>query len=154
MFGYNWSSGFRKESKILNFSDDKEGWTSSDDNTSQPLKVSSSFKHTLINTWKTQQKLKFNDQLDACLNFFSLAVDLIQHKYLVILYNKIKWSIITCANKDKYDQSAINYIYTLKYLNPALKPMAASTEKSFGLKLYIHSMTDNIITTTTWTTRI
>jgi hypothetical protein len=32
-----------------------EGWTSSDDNTSQPLKVSSSFKHTLImkNTTKT-----------------------------------------------------------------------------------------------------
>ena len=49
------------------------------------LKVSSSFKHTLINTWKTQQKLKFNDQLDACLNFF-LAVDLIQHKYSDILY--------------------------------------------------------------------
>jgi hypothetical protein len=46
--------------------------------------------------------------------FFS-AVDLIQHKYLVILYNKIKWSITTCANKDKYDQSAINYIYTLIY---------------------------------------
>jgi hypothetical protein len=33
-----------------------EGWTSSDDNTSQPLKVSSSFKHTLImkNTTKTK----------------------------------------------------------------------------------------------------
>jgi hypothetical protein len=38
------------------FTDDKEGWTSSDDNTSQPLKVSSSFKHTLImkNTTKTK----------------------------------------------------------------------------------------------------
>jgi translation initiation factor 2 gamma subunit (eIF-2gamma) len=82
--------------------------------------------------------------------FFS-AVDLIQHKYLVILYNKIKLSITTCANKDKYDQSAINYINTLIYLNPALKPMAASTGKSFGLKLYIHSMTDNIITTSNYT---
>ena len=96
---------------------------------------------------KNTTKTKFNDQLDACLNLFFLAVDLIQHKYLVILYNKIKWSITTRANKDKYDQSAINYIYTLIYLNPALKPMAASTGKSFGLKLYIHSMTDNITTT-------
>ena len=49
-----------------------------------------------------------------------------------------------------YDKSAINYIYTLIYLNPALKPMA-STEKSFGLKLYIHSMTDNITTTSNYT---
>jgi hypothetical protein len=39
----------------------------------------------------------------------------------------------------------------LIYLNPALKPMAASTGKSFGLKLYIHSMTDNIITTSNYT---
>ena len=29
--------------------------------------------------------------------------------------------------------------------------MAASTGKSFGLKLYIHSMTDNIITTSNYT---
>ena len=51
-----------------------------------------------------------------------------------------------------YDKSAINYIYTLIYLNPALKPMEmASTGKSFGLKLYIHSMTDNIITTSNYT---
>jgi hypothetical protein len=78
---------------------------------------------------KNTTKTKFNDQLDACLNLFFLAVDLIQHKYLVILYNKIKWSITTGANKDKYDQSAIYYIYTLIYLNPALKPMAASTGK-------------------------
>jgi hypothetical protein len=49
-----------------------------------------------------------------------------------------------------YDKSAINYIYTLIYLNPALKPMA-STEKSFGLKLYIHSKTDNITTTSNYT---
>jgi hypothetical protein len=42
-------------------------------------------------------------------------------------------------------ESVINTcIYTLIYLHPALKPMA-STGKSFGLKLYIHSMTDNII---------
>ena len=85
------------------------------------------------------------------MNFFFSAVDLIQHKYLVILYNKIKLSITTCANNDKNDQSAINYINTLIYLNPALKPMAASTGKSFGLKLYIHSMTDNIITTSNYT---
>jgi hypothetical protein len=39
----------------------------------------------------------------------------------------------------------------LIYLNPVLKPMAASTGKSFGLKLYIHSMTDNIITTSNYT---
>ena len=69
--------------------------------------------------------------------FFS-AVDLIQHKYL---------DIYIYANNDK---SAINYIYTSIYLNPALKPMEmASTGKSFGLKLYIHSMTDNFITTGT-----
>ena len=85
------------------------------------------------------------------MNFFFSAVDLIQHKYLVILYNKINLSITTCANNDKNDQSAINYINTLIYLNPALKPMAASTGKSFGLKLYIHSMTDNIITTSNYT---
>ena len=71
--------------------------------------------------------------------FFS-AVDLMQHKYLDILYNYI-------YNKVKYDKSAI---YTLIYLNPALKPMASSG-KSFGLKLYIHSMTDNIITTSNYT---
>jgi hypothetical protein len=34
------------------------------------LKVSSSFKHTLINTWKTQHTLKFVDQLNAWVNFF------------------------------------------------------------------------------------
>jgi len=84
--------------------------------------------------------------------FFS-AVDLIQYKYLDILYNKIKLSITTCANNDKYDQSAINYIYTLIYLNPALKPMV-STGKSFGLKLYIDSMTDNIITTSNYTQQL
>ena len=71
---------------------------------------------------------------------FSSAVDLIQHKYLDILYNYI-------YNKVKYDKSVI---YTLIYLNPALKPMASSG-KSFGLKLYIHSMTDNIITTSDYT---
>ena len=71
--------------------------------------------------------------------FFS-AVDLIQHKYLDILYNYI-------YNKVKYDKSVI---YTLIYLNPALKPMASSG-KSFGLKLYIHSMNDNIITTSNYT---
>jgi hypothetical protein len=38
----------------------------------------------------------------------------------------------------------------LIYLNPALKPMA-SIGKIFGLKLYIHSMTDNIITTSNYT---
>ena len=84
--------------------------------------------------------------------FFS-AVDLIQYKYLDILYNKIKLSITTCANNDKYDQSAINYIYTLIYLNPALKPMV-STGKSFGLKLYIDSMTDNIITTSNYSQQL
>ena len=74
--------------------------------------------------------------------FFS-AVDLIQHKYLDILYNYI-------YNTVKYDKSTVHYIYTLIYLNPALKPMAP-TGKSFGLKLYIHSMTDNIITTSNYT---
>jgi hypothetical protein len=38
----------------------------------------------------------------------------------------------------------------LIYLNPALKPMA-SIGKIFGLKLYIHSMTNNIITTSNYT---
>jgi hypothetical protein len=36
---------------------------------------------------KHNKNVNFNDQLDACLTFFFLAVDLIQHKYLDILYN-------------------------------------------------------------------